>query len=380
MADSQHLDLLWQGTDTWNKWRSNNPTVRPDLSGANLSGAILSKVNLSGATLRRTKLIEAVLSEAYLGGANLSRANLSGADLSGANLRGADLSGANLSRANLSGADFSVTVLSKADLRGANLSWANLNMAILNGTDLSRSNLRGTILNMAILNETVFTEAHFYHTAFAWVDLSYVKGLETAMHGGPSSVDTKSVTLPHDEDLRRHFLRNTGFSDTFIDYLPSLLTIPIRYHSLFLSYSHRDQSFTNQLYNDLQRQGVRCWFAPHDLHAGTPIVRGIEEAIHLHEKLLLILSQHAIRSNWVQQEVEVALYKEVTTGQEILFPIRLDNTVLESNATWAKRLRQREIGDLTGWQDKTTYHQAFTALLQQLKVTDSLSDKRGWTD
>jgi uncharacterized protein YjbI with pentapeptide repeats len=372
MADLQHLDLLRRGTDTWNTWRSNNPTVQPDLSGANLSGAILSKVNLSGAILRQTSLIEAILSEAYLGGGILREADLSGADLSGANLRGADLRGANLSRANLSGADLSVTILNRADLSWANLSWAHLNMAILNGADLSRSNLRGTVLNMAILNDTILNEAHFYHTTFAWVDLSHVKGLETAIHGGPSSVDTKSVTLPHDEDIRRHFLCNAGFSDTFIDYLPSLLTIPIRYHSLFLSYSHHDQSFTNQLYNDLQKQGVRCWFAPHDLYAGTPIVCGIEEATHLHEKLLLVLSQHAISSNWVQQEVEVALYKEVATGEEILFPIRLDNTVLESDAIWAKRLRQREIGDLTGWQDKTTYHQAFTTLLQHLKVTSPI--------
>jgi hypothetical protein len=62
-------------------------------------------------------------------------------------------------------------------------------------------------------------------------------------------------------------------------------------------------------------------------------VRGIEEAIHLHEKLLLILSHHAVNSPWVQQEVEAAWYKEATTGQEILFPIRLDNTVLSSGSS-----------------------------------------------
>src|SRR5262249_15195254 len=139
------------------------------------------------------------------------------------------------------------------------------------------------------------------------------------------------------------------------DYRHSLLTIPIQYHSLFLSYSHHDQAFTKQLYNDLQNKGIRCWFALHDLRPGTPIVRGIEEAIHLHEKLLLILSQHAAMSYWVQQEVETALYREANTGQEILFPIRLDNTVLESNTLWAQRLRTRHIGDFTNWQDETAY-------------------------
>ncbi len=70
----------------------------------------------------------------------------------------------------------------------------------------------------------------------------------------------------------------------------------------------------------------------------------------MHEKFLLILSDHAVNSSWVQQEVEAAVYKEVTTRQEILFPIRLDNTVLESETLWAKRIRQRHIGDFTGWQ------------------------------
>ncbi len=121
-------------------------------------------------------------------------------------------------------------------------------------------------------------------------------------------MNINSVTLPQDEHTRKDFLRNIGFSDTFIDYLPSLLTIPIQYHSLFLSHSHHDHSFTKRLYDDLQNHGVRCWFAPHDLRSGTPIVRSIEEAIHLHEKLLLILSHHAVNSPWVQQEVEAALY------------------------------------------------------------------------
>ena len=78
---------------------------RPNLYGADLSGANLYGANLSWANLR---------------GANLSWANLSGANLSGANLSGADLYGANLSGANLSW----------ANLRGANLSWANLSGAL----------------------------------------------------------------------------------------------------------------------------------------------------------------------------------------------------------------------------------------------------------
>ena len=47
MANEEHLKILKQGVEQWNKWRLEN-AIKPDLSGANLSGA-----NLSGANLQR---------------------------------------------------------------------------------------------------------------------------------------------------------------------------------------------------------------------------------------------------------------------------------------------------------------------------------------
>ena len=71
MANDEHVALLKQGVDAWNKWREANPDILLDLRRADLSGA-----NLSWADLYRAKL-----SEAHLSGADLSEANLIGADL-----------------------------------------------------------------------------------------------------------------------------------------------------------------------------------------------------------------------------------------------------------------------------------------------------------
>ena len=135
MANEEHLKILKQGVEQWNKWRLEN-AIKPDLSGANLIGA----------NLLRAYLIDAYLSFADLSGANLSGANLSGANLIGANLNGANLNGAYLSGANLSGA-----YLSGANLSGANLSFANLGGAYLSGADLSGANLIGAKLIRAYL-------------------------------------------------------------------------------------------------------------------------------------------------------------------------------------------------------------------------------------
>jgi uncharacterized protein YjbI with pentapeptide repeats len=100
VAIREHLvEQLKRGARLWNVWRSQNPTIRPELEYADLRYTDLSRANLSRA--------------------DLSDANLRSADLSDANLRGADLSGANLSRADLRYADLRHANLSGADLSGA---------------------------------------------------------------------------------------------------------------------------------------------------------------------------------------------------------------------------------------------------------------------
>jgi hypothetical protein len=163
MANEEHLKMLKQGVEHWNKWRLEN-AIRPDLSGADLIGAdligtdliaaYLSFADLTGANLSGVKLIDANLI-----GANLSGADLSGADLIGANLSSAYLSGANLSGAYLSGAYLGGAYLSGANLRSANLRGANLSGAYLSGANLTSADLTDADLSGTRLVETDFTNA-----------------------------------------------------------------------------------------------------------------------------------------------------------------------------------------------------------------------------
>jgi len=163
MPDEEHLKILKQGVEQWNKWRLEN-AIRPDLSGSNLIGAnligtdliaaYLSFADLTGANLSGVKLIDANLI-----GANLSGANLIGANLIGANLSSAYLSGANLSGAYLSGAYLGGAYLSGANLRSANLRGANLSGAYLSGANLTSADLTDADLSGTRLVETDFTNA-----------------------------------------------------------------------------------------------------------------------------------------------------------------------------------------------------------------------------
>ena len=88
--------------------------------------------------------------------------------------------------------------------------------------------------------------------------------------------------------------------DELIAYIGSMVGRPIEFYSCFISYSTKDQEFADRLYADLQAKGVRCWFAPHDIMGGRKIHEQIDEAIRLHDKLLLILSEHSMASDWVK--------------------------------------------------------------------------------
>lgn len=141
------------------------------------------------------------------------------------------------------------------------------------------------------------------------------------------------------------------------------------YHSCILSYATQDQPFAEKLYADLTQQRVSCWFAPHDLKTGEKLRDKIYEAIRNQDKLLIVLSEHAIESTWVEEEVDAALDREhQQKGTFLLFPIRLDNEVLQTSKAWAVAVRQRYIGDLRHWTDDTAYQRALQRLLRDLKA------------
>ncbi len=141
------------------------------------------------------------------------------------------------------------------------------------------------------------------------------------------------------------------------------------YHTCILSYATEDQAFAEKLYTDLQKQGVSCWFAPHDVKIGDKLRDKIYAAIRNQEKLLLVLSEHAINSKWVEEEVDAALDREhQQPGLYLLFPIRLDDQVFQTEKAWGVAVRQRFIGDFHLWTDDVSYQRALQRLLRDLHV------------
>jgi uncharacterized protein YjbI with pentapeptide repeats len=414
-------ELLLKSVEEWNTARKAYPNYKPNFYGADFCKSDLRGVDFRGADLRGTDFSEADLRWADLGdsdlrGAYLCRVNLSeanlnkvdlsyllfkrgadgvlgssrmdgitGTNLTGANLHAAFMPEANLNTAYLQGADLSDALLSGADLSGVNFVDANLNRARLH-----RADLQGTILirtklieadlssaefKGAILSEANFSMATISDTIFGDVDLSCTFGLDTIRHEGPSTIGIDTIYASKG-NIPEVFMRGCGVPDNFIEYVRSLTATPFDYYSCFISHSTADKVFADRLYADLQAKGVRCWYAPHDMEGGEHVDTQIDRAIKIHEKLLLILSESSIKSNWVKREITKTFKREEAEGKRVLFPISLvDFSKIEDwefvdskGRDLSEEIRKFYIPSFKGWEnDNSLYTTEFDKLLKAFK-------------
>jgi uncharacterized protein YjbI with pentapeptide repeats len=358
------------------------------LGSADLSGADLSRADLGDTYLDEANLSEAHLSGVDLKGAFLSRADLRGADLNEACLRGAHLIGAKLSRAWLIGADFRRADLSEVDLSGADLGGAILSGADFTPTDLGGAghdkaflinvnlsganfrgaNLAGAILREVNLSKADLSEARISGASFSDIDLRAIKGLETVLHEGPSTIGTDTISRSQG-DIPEVFLRGAGLSNSFIITALKVAQHPGAYFTCIISYSRQNQDFAQRLNTDLQNRGVHSWVALEEREKGYTLMPTIFETLHLYDRLVLVLSQYSLDSSRARVEVWRALTLEQQRGRPMLFPIRLDNTIMVSTVDWVEKIRRtRPIADFTEWKRPDDYQEAFTRLLHDLQA------------
>jgi TIR domain/Pentapeptide repeats (9 copies) len=333
MANMDQLEILKRGVRAWNEWRiKNNPVI--DLSGVNVSGMDLSSID--------------VFTHLDLHHGNLSESDFSNVDLGGASLVNAALMGCNFQGASLAG----------CEMWGANLDDANMRNALLYDTDFTEASLAGTDFSNSVMDGA----------NFVGVDLSVAKGLDAVRHEGPCRIDVDTFYLSQGS-IPESFLTGAGVPDAFIAYVKSLVSEPMEYYSCFISYSSKDQNFADQMHSQMRNKQLRVWLATEDLKIGDRFRSTIDEAIRLYDKLLLVLSKDSVDSPWVEAEVESAFEKERKQKRTVLFPIRLDNTAMETTQAWAADIRRtRHIGDFTNWRKHDEFEKAFARLLRDLKM------------
>lgn len=383
MANEEQLAILKKGARVWNKWRWERADVAINLQGANLRVA-----DLRQADLRKADLAEADLDGALLNDTALDGANLAGTILNRAHLSRAILSEACLSQAKCAGTNLDKAHLRNADLSGAYLLGANLSLADLRYANLSLANLFAANLSGAIFKETNFWKTKMGGTIFGNSDLSDVIGLENVDHGGPSVIGLHTIQLSTAR-MPEIFLRGCGLSDWEIEgvklYNPDLsndevnkilyriydlrATQALQISPLFISYSHGDGGFVDKIGQSLAKKGVRYWRDVHDATAGR-LEKQIDRAIRQNPTVLLVLSEHSFKSDWVEYEVRTARDLEKEMVRDVLCPVALDDSW--KSRPWPKRVMEQimeyNILDFSNWKDDTQFGDMFRRLIDGLEL------------
>ncbi|MGB8644654.1 MAG: toll/interleukin-1 receptor domain-containing protein [Anaerolineae bacterium] len=367
MANPEHLIILKQGVEIWNQWRHEYPEIEPDLHAADLRDLMANRVNLAWTDLREANLAGACLTDANLTEASLHHVNLEWADLTCA-----ILSGTNLLRANLHGADLSGSHLSRVDLREAALNDSHLHEAHLLYSNLRHANLAGADLSGARIYRCDLDESNWRGvllnaTLLTHLDLGAVYGLETARHDGPSTIGIDTLYLSNG-NIAPAFLHGCGVPETAIALAQSLIGQARPFFSTLILYASTDQELAQQLQRDLGEHGLRVWLGPEDLPDGRRR-RHAEEDHAVHDKFLLLLSRESIASDWIELHVDMALEREQRENSTLLFPLRLDDTMLQAPGKWPDQLRRtRYLNDFSQWRDPAAYQTALARLVRDLQI------------
>jgi hypothetical protein len=138
------------------------------------------------------------------------------------------------------------------------------------------------------------------------------------------------------------------------------------FHSCYISYSSKDEEFARRLHGRLRDANVPVWFWPEDMRAGNVIQEQVETAIQGHDKLLIVLSEASLRSEWVMKELRLAREAERQGGKRKLFPVRLAD--IENLPTLPAELRGSFIPDFSRWKEHDQFEAAFARLLRDLQA------------
>ena len=121
------------------------------------------------------------------------------------------------------------------------------------------------------------------------------------------------------------------------------------------------------------------------MQGGKKVHEQIDEAIRVHDKVLLILSQASMESEWVKTEISKARKREIKEDKRVLFPISLCS--FEALRDWecfdsdtgkdsAREIREFFIPDFSNWKDHDSFKLNFDRMLEDLQGKQSSASGR----
>lgn len=142
--------------------------------------------------------------------------------------------------------------------------------------------------------------------------LADVVGVRSALLGGQSAPGS-SIQVTKSRDVVKPALRCSTEGH------------PLTKPTVFISYSHADRKFIDQLVDKLQASGVAVWIDKWMIKVGDSITQRIDEGIGSSDFLIVVLSRASLKSKWVREELNAATIRNVEEEKHaFVLPILLE--------------------------------------------------------
>jgi hypothetical protein len=94
------------------------------------------------------------------------------------------------------------------------------------------------------------------------------------------------------------------------------------YHGIFLSHNSEDKPFVRELKVRLEAHGVReVWLDEAEILVGDSLTKKMAEGLTKTKYIAAVLSPRSVKSSWVERELEVAISREISTGEVVVLPL-----------------------------------------------------------
>jgi hypothetical protein len=94
---------------------------------------------------------------------------------------------------------------------------------------------------------------------------------------------------------------------------------------IFISYSHANRDFVDQLAGQLVRENIHVWLDRWELSLGDSLIDKVQGAVQGASALLVVLSKASVESEWCKKELTAGLFRELDERRVIVMPVLLED-------------------------------------------------------
>ena len=117
---------------------------------------------------------------------------------------------------------------------------------------------------------------------------------------------------------------------------------------IFISHSHNDEMFARKVASFLEDQGLDVWEASNEIFPGDNWAAKISQGLQESNAMVVLLTPDALKSIWVQRDVEYALGAQEYSERLIPVLVDPDKTIAKDDIPWI--LKRLNIIDLTEYE------------------------------